>query len=347
MRVALIRPRGFLMAKAVAKHDAPLSRCWGNSSPAMREYHDTIWGRPTRDCNDLFGRLTLQIFQAGLAWKVVMSKMDGLADAFARWDVNSVAKFSDTDINRLANDERIIRNRLKIKATVTNAQIVSDMEQKEPGSFVEFVWSLRPSSESELYLSPFASPVKTHMRTDFQTKASGRLHADGVHPTASVAEATLQMRRRGFKFCGETTVLCFMQAAGLVNHHGLPPPPSGPQGVRDQDASVFSPCFAWHECNAVYRDLFPDRPLPPLKFPDGSSVPAVLATDAKGLAIDAEGLARKSPASASASDHPSESTVPTPDGSPTDGEEDATDASHPTDASGKSPKRRRRTSAHP
>ena len=117
----------------------------------------------------------------------------------------------------LVPSDKIIRSRAKVTAIIHNAKLAQALEAEHPSGFVGFVWDLRPRSDRERLVHP-SKQRSNHMR-DVVDSGEDRLDADGVHPTAAVAAATKALRARGFKFMGETTVLSFMQAAGLVNHH--------------------------------------------------------------------------------------------------------------------------------
>lgn len=173
-------------------------RCsWPINNPLMIEYHDREWGVPVHDDRKLFEFLVLESVQAGLTWETVLKKRENYRKAFDGFDPVKISQYTDDDVNRLLADPGIIRNRLKIMATIINAQRFLEI-QKEFGSFDNYVWQFvgsrpiknRPKSISEL-------PAKT--------KESDAMSKD--------------LKRRGFKFVGSTICYAFMQAVGLVNDH--------------------------------------------------------------------------------------------------------------------------------
>ncbi|EGD77741.1 hypothetical protein PTSG_12801 [Salpingoeca rosetta] len=201
------------------EEDDGKQRCWSSWSSLSRHYHDNVWGRPvTDDSRELFAWLCLEMMACGLTWRTVLTKEAGLRDAFLNFDIHHCASLSDAAISKLLEDERIIRNRAKVHAIRHNAKLVREMEQQRAGSFSDYVWRFKPAHDKERLLAS-GQLLSSHMRTDFKTKAADREESDGVHPTVTVAEFTKNLRKRGFKFVGETTVLSFMQAVGMVNHH--------------------------------------------------------------------------------------------------------------------------------
>ena len=157
-----------------------IARCWwGDSTPEYRDYHDHEWGFPVADDRRLFEKLCLEGFQAGLSWLTILRKREDFRRAFAGFDFVSVARFSEHDVERLMNDTAIVRNRAKIEATVNNARATIELARTE-GSLASFVWTYE----------------------DGDAKALAR-----------------ELKRRGFRFVGPTTVYAFMQAMGLVNDH--------------------------------------------------------------------------------------------------------------------------------
>ena len=159
----------------------------------MREYHDTEWGVPVRDSRALWELLMLEGFQAGLAWIIVLRKRDAFREAFKGFDPAKVARFKETDIERLLNDPGIIRSRAKIEATINAARIYLEM-QKSGQDFGSFLWDI----------------------------VGGKpIHNEGPLPaqTPLSIEMSKQLKQRGFKFVGPVIVYAFMQAAGMVNDH--------------------------------------------------------------------------------------------------------------------------------
>ncbi|HHC08862.1 MAG TPA: DNA-3-methyladenine glycosylase I [Actinobacteria bacterium] len=166
-------------------------RCaWGDRPDVYRRYHDTEWGRPVADDPRLFEKLVLEGFQAGLSWLTILRKRPAFRDVFAGFSPEAVAAFDDADVARLLDDPRIVRHRGKIEAAIHNAARVLEVAD-EWGSFAAYVWSWEPEP------SPPTEAATT--------------------PAAEAFAADL--RRRGFRFVGPTTVYAFMQAMGLVDDH--------------------------------------------------------------------------------------------------------------------------------
>jgi DNA-3-methyladenine glycosylase I len=162
-------------------------------------YHDEEWGFPVRDDRRLFEKLSLEGFQSGLSWLTILRKRDAFRKAFANFEAAKVARFTPKKVQQLLQDEGIIRHRGKIEATINNAGRVADLVD-EFGSLADYVWRYEPPAS--------ARPKKlTHaeLRKLGQTEASQALSKD--------------LKRRGWKFVGPTTVYAFMQAMGLVNDH--------------------------------------------------------------------------------------------------------------------------------
>ena len=178
--------------------DAPF-RCWGDGDPLMAAYHDEEWGVPLRGARQLFAKLILDGFQAGLSWAVVLHKRDSLEAAFDGFDPERMARYDARKIRRLLSDPGIIRNRQKIDAAIANARAFLDFEEGH-GSFDEFLWGFVggvPQQRARRSLREL--PAKT--------PASERMSA--------------ALRRHGFRFVGSTICYAFMQAVGMVNDHLL------------------------------------------------------------------------------------------------------------------------------
>jgi DNA-3-methyladenine glycosylase I len=157
-----------------------------------RDYHDTEWGRPLRDSTALFERISLEAFQSGLSWLIILRKRENFRNAFHRFDVDRVARYTDRDIERLMNDAGIVRNRSKIEATIANARAVADSDV----DLSELLWSFAPSARqrpADLSKVPAVTPESTAMAKE--------------------------LKRRGFKFVGPTTAYALMQATGMVDDH--------------------------------------------------------------------------------------------------------------------------------
>ncbi len=176
-----------------------IKRCgWCGDDPLYREYHDKEWGRQVTDDRKMFEFLTLESAQAGLSWITILRKRENYRRAFAGFDVERVAAFTDADVERLLADPGIIRNRLKIKAAITNARRFIEV-QREFGSFCAYLRSFLPGGE----------PVVNHPRSLAEIPASTPL-SDAI---------SLDMKKRGFKFFGTTICYAHLQAVGYVNDH--------------------------------------------------------------------------------------------------------------------------------
>lgn len=176
----------------------PPTRClWPADDPLMIEYHDKEWGVPVHDDRKLFEFLILDAFQAGLSWRTVLYKREAFRKAFANFDARKVAKFSEDRIAALMEDTGIIRNGLKIKASVTNAQAFLAI-QKEFGSFDAYIWQFTGG----VTLQP-------------NCKTGSDIRATSPESDAM----SVALKKRGFKFVGSTICYAFMQAAGMINDH--------------------------------------------------------------------------------------------------------------------------------
>jgi DNA-3-methyladenine glycosylase I len=178
---------------------AEIIRCWETNNPLLIEYHDREWGVPIRDDRKLFENLSLDIFQAGLNWELVLNKRESFRKAFDNFEPQIVANYSDEKINSLLDNAKIIRNKLKINSIVNNAYRFLEIK-KEFGSCSNFIWS-------------FVGGKTIHNK--FTQLAD--------HPSQSKEsiEMSKEMKRRGFKFVGPTICYAFMQSVGLVNDHLL------------------------------------------------------------------------------------------------------------------------------
>jgi DNA-3-methyladenine glycosylase I len=156
-------------------------------------YHDTEWGRPVHGDDALFERLCLEAFQSGLSWLTILRRREGFRAAFAGFRIKEVAAFDDGDEERLLADAGIIRNRLKVRATLANAELLADWA---PGELDELIWSYAPES----------GPVP-------------RTLADVPAVTPESTALAKELKRRGIRFVGPTTAYALMQACGLVNDH--------------------------------------------------------------------------------------------------------------------------------
>ena len=169
-------------------------RCgWVEGVPEFLAYHDQEWGFPVVDDQRLFEKVSLDAFQSGLSWRTILAKREKFRHAFARFDYHVVAEFDDDERDRLLSDAGIVRHRGKIAAVINNAQRAIEME-REFGTLAAYFWSFEPSADS------VGDP-----QSQSTTPASTQLSKD--------------LKKRGWKFVGPTTVFAFMQAMGLVNDH--------------------------------------------------------------------------------------------------------------------------------
>jgi DNA-3-methyladenine glycosylase I len=171
-------------------------RCFGDGNPLYERYHDEEWGRPVHDERGLFERMSLEAFQSGLSWLTILRKREAFRAAFAGFEPDAVARFGDDDVERLLGDAGIVRNRAKIEATVANAR--ATVALREDGGLSELVWErFRPA--------PRAAPPRTFAEVPSQTPE-----------TVALAK---ELKRRGFRFVGPTTLYALMQACGVVDDH--------------------------------------------------------------------------------------------------------------------------------
>lgn len=173
-------------------------RCpWPSNDSLMIKYHDKEWGVPLHNDKKLFEFLALEGFQAGLSWRTVMHKRENFRKAFDNFDFNKVAKYDKRKINSLLKDAGIIRNKMKIEATVNNAKAFLNV-RKEFGTFNKYIWSF---INNKPIVNKFKSLKELPAKTDLSDKISDDL------------------KQRGFKFVGSTIVYAHMQATGMVNDH--------------------------------------------------------------------------------------------------------------------------------
>jgi DNA-3-methyladenine glycosylase I len=183
---------------------------WAAVDPLLREYYDTEWGMPVTDERGLFERLSLEAFQSGLSWATILRKREAFRAAFRGFDPDVVARFDDADRERLLADAGIVRNRLKIDATVQNAR--ATIALRDHGGLADLVWSHRPAETPR--------PVEI---------------ADV--PTTSPESVALSkaLKAAGFTFVGPTTMHALMEAAGIVDTHLVDSHRRGSSGVWDAD----------------------------------------------------------------------------------------------------------------
>jgi len=169
-------------------------RCsWCGAAPEFLDYHDREWGFPVDDDQRLFEKLCLESFQSGLSWRTILAKRKNFRSAFHQFDFHRVTCFTEHDVERLLQDEGIVRHRGKIEAVINNARCAQELVKKE-GSLASFFWRFEPAPEA------LAEPQ-----------------------TASTSEESIalskELKKMGWKFVGPTTVYAFMQAMGLINDH--------------------------------------------------------------------------------------------------------------------------------
>jgi DNA-3-methyladenine glycosylase I len=174
-----------------------LKRCWNTDNPLYVKYHDEEWGVPVHDDRTLFEFITLEGFQAGLTWELILKRREAMRKAFDNFNPEKIARYSDEDVKRLMANPNVIRNRAKILATINNALRLKEV-QKEFGSFDAFVWKFVQGKTLDNAFTDFSNmPAETE-----ESKTMSK-----------------EMKKRGFKFVGPTICYAFMQAVGLVNDH--------------------------------------------------------------------------------------------------------------------------------
>lgn len=175
-------------------------RCgWCVGDPLYEAYHDLEWGVPVKDDDTLFEFLILETFQAGLSWITVLRKRENFREAFDRFDYKKIAGYDQNKIDGLLQNPGIIRNKLKVNATVSNAKAFMDI-QKEFGSFSDYIWGFVDGS-----------PIKNSWENYKHAPA-----------TSEVSDAiSKDLKKRGFKFVGSTVIYAHMQATGMVNDHEI------------------------------------------------------------------------------------------------------------------------------
>lgn len=171
-----------------------LARChWVGEIAEFVPYHDDEWGFPIDDDQRLFEKLSLESFQSGLSWRTILNKREAFREVFCDFDYRQVAEFDDRDIQRLLEDVRIVRHRAKIESVINNAQRMQELID-QGGSLATFVWQFEPARDE---LGPPQS----------------------LTTCPSAVALSKELKRRGWKFLGPTTVFAFMQSMGLVNDH--------------------------------------------------------------------------------------------------------------------------------
>ena len=180
----------------MSKHE-PIRCDWCLKDQIYKDYHDHEWGFPIHDDKKWFEKITLDGAQAGLSWYTILVKRDNYRKAYAHWDVEKIAGYGEKDFNRLMSDAGIVRNRLKIRASIGNAQSFLKI-QEAFGTFDQYIWQF----------------------TDFKTIVNYPVKMADVAVNSAESDAmSKDLKKRGFKFAGTTICYAFMQAAGMVDDH--------------------------------------------------------------------------------------------------------------------------------
>lgn len=183
------------MSNITKSSDGKLRCSWCSTTPDFLDYHDNEWGMPEGNDIRLFEKICLESFQSGLSWRTILAKRENFRAAFHHFDFEKIACFTQSDIERLLNDEGIVRHKGKIEAVINNAKRAIELVEQE-GSLAKFFWGFEPNKED------LSEPQ-----------------------TASTSEASIALskalKKRGWKFVGPTTAYAFMQAMGLINDHAI------------------------------------------------------------------------------------------------------------------------------
>ena len=183
------------MSEALITGEDGLARpSWASADALMREYYDTEWGMPVTDEQGLYERICLEGFQSGLSWATILKKRPAFRAAFADFDPDVVAAFTEDDVERLLQDEGIVRNRAKINAAITNAR--ATVALREEGGLVQFVWSFQPDETP--------APLT---------------YADIPSTSPESVALSKALRKKGFSFVGPTTMFALMEAIGMIDNH--------------------------------------------------------------------------------------------------------------------------------
>jgi len=175
-----------------------MKRCgWVPDIEIYQEYHDKEWGDPVHDDRKLFEMLTLEGAQAGLSWLTILKRREGYKKAFDNFNVKKIIKYNKNKIETLLKNEGIIRNKLKVESTITNAKIFIEI-QKEFGSFDKYIWGF-------VDFKPINNKFKSYKEIPATTEISDQISKD--------------LKKRGMKFVGSTIIYAFMQAIGMVDDH--------------------------------------------------------------------------------------------------------------------------------
>jgi DNA-3-methyladenine glycosylase I len=173
-------------------------RCgWSGDDAEYRRYHDEEWGQPLHGDRELFEKLALEGFQAGLSWITILRRRPTFRAAFRDFDIDTVAAFDDADVERLLADPGIIRNRAKVEATISNARVTQQLIADDPGALDRLIWSFAPASA--------------------RARPAALADIPAITPEATALSKAL--KKLGFRFVGPTTMYALMQSAGLVDDH--------------------------------------------------------------------------------------------------------------------------------
>jgi DNA-3-methyladenine glycosylase I len=175
-------------------------RCgWANADAEYRRYHDEEWGVPLHGDRPLFEKLCLEGFQAGLSWITILRRRPSFREAFSGFDPTIVAAFTEHEVDALMQDTRIIRNRAKIEATISNARVVRDLVADFPGALDRLIWSFTPLDSAHRALPASLAEIPA--------------------TTPESVAMSKALKKQGMRFVGPTTMYALMQSAGLVNDH--------------------------------------------------------------------------------------------------------------------------------
>lgn len=181
------------MDMTITAPDGRLRCRWCAAAPEFLHYHDTEWGFPVDDDRRLFEKVSLEGFQSGLSWRTILAKRDNFRAAFHDFDFERVAQFDERDVARLLLDAGIVRHRGKIEAVINNARRACELVERE-GSLASFFWRYEP-------------------------KTANLVEPQSASTSAESLALSKELKKRGWKFVGPTTVYAFMQAMGLINDH--------------------------------------------------------------------------------------------------------------------------------
>lgn len=181
------------MSATIEGPDGKLRCRWCAAAPEFLAYHDTEWGFPVGDDHRLFEKLSLEGFQAGLSWRTILAKRENFRAAFFGFDFGRIARFTQRDVDRLLEDEGIVRHRGKIEAVIHNSRQAQELVKRD-GSLATFIWRYEPDAKQ------LSKP-------------------QSVSTSAASMALSKDLKKLGWKFVGPTTVYAFMQAVGLINDH--------------------------------------------------------------------------------------------------------------------------------